>query len=517
MKLPLKNKQPSAKIIAGIFTIFILGLIIFAGPAKAFILNLDLADGSQDEVDKGELINFTATLEIEDVDQYLPINSLMLNLGSKTCVFSINGEIVSGCEGVSIEKISGSFGAGYGYGYGYDNSYGYGYQYNFDYGYGYGYGYGIGATELVYEITIDTEYFSPKTYNARLQADIGGTTYYSQPQQITINLIEGEEYAENETVNVGENTTEIIVGEDSGSLKQVIIPSTIPSGTEIRLNLKPLLSAGNVTIPNDFTLTRQGANDYTAEIPNGTVVSGGSTWDGNIILPTVKTNSDYSVSGGAVDVVIDLGGGVELTFSNAVKITIGGMAGKSAGWTRGKGALTTITTVCDSLTNPSNINSNSPRECYINSGSDLIIWTYHFTEFAAYTPTATTTSGGGSGTTCRTVWECTEWSDCIDDKQTRTCVKGWESCIVYENKPFEERTCPGLGEEKEQLSSELGAPKEEIKEETKGFISRITGGAVGIATSTTGIIAIIFVLALGGVFVAERTIRKRKSSKIKAN
>lgn len=511
--MSIKNmKINKTKLIASIFTIFILGLILFAGPAKAFILSLDIADGFESEVNKGELIKFIASLEIQSQDQYLPINSLMLKIGSKTCSFNLDGETLNGCEGVSIEKISGSFGRGEGYGYGYDNSFGYGYQYNFNYGYGYGYQNGMGETTLMYEITIDTEYFSPKTYNARLQADIGGKTYNSRVQEITIDLVEGEEYAEEEIVNVGENTTEIIVGEDSGNLQQVIIPSSIPSDKVIRLNLKPLLSSGSVTIPNDFTLTRQGTYDYSAEIPNGTIVTGGDDWDGKIILPTIKTNSKYSVSNGAVNVVVDLGGDIELTFNKAVKITIGGMAGKSAGWTRGEGAVTKITNVCEfENDNPTNINSNSPRECYANEGNDLVIWTYHFTEFVAYTPTATTGGGGSGG--CWTTWECTDWSNCFNGMQTRICAKASNTCNkIYGYKPVEERTC--ISSEKELI--ELRDTLSDKDKETKGFLSRITGGVVGAVTSTTGMITILFLMALAGVFVVERTLRKRNSPKRKA-
>lgn len=53
-------------------------------------------------------------------------------------------------------------------------------------------------------------------------------------------------------------------------------------------------------------------------------------------------------------------------------------------------------------------------------------------------------------------------------------------------------------------------------EETKGFISRITGATVGAVNSTTGIIiTIVFIIVLGGVFVVERTLRKRRLPKNK--
>lgn len=506
------NNSNSTKIIAGIFTFFVLTIILLAGPAKAFILSLDTAD---DEVDKGANITFTATLEIQSQDEYLPINSLMLNIGGKTCAFDINGNPVGDdCAWVSnIEKTGGSFGEGYGYGYGYDhgNSYGYGYGYNFNfgYGYGYGYGYGTGETELTYKITINTEYFSPKTYQAFLKADIGEKTFKSKPQQIKINTADDEEYATTEKVIVGSGTTEVIVGDDSGSLKEITIPSSIASDKEIWLDLKPVFdSNGDVKIPNDFTLKREGDFNYSVEIPSGTIISG-SGWEGKLIMPTVKPNADYSVSSGNVEKVIDLGDNVELNFSQAVKITIGGMAGKKAGWTRGAGALTDIPLVCDLTNNPTNIDAITNRECYIDDGADLVIWTYHFTEFAAYTPTTIvdddSSSSGSSGGGCLTNWICTDWSECIGGQQTRMCHKEKSYCNAG-SRPAEKQTCEDTEDELSRLESEEG---------NKGFFARMTGAVIGGLRTTTGMIVIVFVLALGGVFVGVRSIRKRNFNKEK--
>jgi len=185
------SKFNSTKIIAGIFTFAILTLLIFAGPAKAFILELIIVDDSQ--VDKGETIKFIATLDIEDMDEYLPIKNLTLILDgpiNKQCVFDISGNPISGCEGLTISKIDSSSGyGGYGYGYGYDNSYGYGYGYSFDYGYGYGYNYGAGGGEvhLEYEMVLDTQYYSPGEYETALEALIGDKTFSKSGENIIIN------------------------------------------------------------------------------------------------------------------------------------------------------------------------------------------------------------------------------------------------------------------------------------------------------------------------------------------
>jgi len=74
------------------------------------------------------------------------------------------------------------------------------------------------------------------------------------------------------------------------------------------------------------------------------------------------------------------------------------MAGKRAAWSRaGNIALTSIAIQCYNATNYSNTDAVTNRECYVDSGSDLVIWTYHFTSFAAYTPAAVTTTPSGSG------------------------------------------------------------------------------------------------------------------------
>jgi len=214
--------------------------------------------------------------------------------------------------------------------------------------------------------------------------------------------------ATNETTTLTNGTTEVLFNEQSSDVSEIVIPDAIPEDTEITLDLGALLNGTTVTIENNLTLEREGdENNYTAIISAGTVITGNSSWDGKITLPTVKASSGYSTSDGTVNVVIELGSSQELNFSKPVKIVMGGMAGKDAGWSRGT-TLTAITTDCNSgnttnVTQPSNINTNSPRECSLDDGEDLTIWTYHFTVFAAYTPVAsstdstTTSSGGTSG------------------------------------------------------------------------------------------------------------------------
>ncbi len=196
--------------------------------------------------------------------------------------------------------------------------------------------------------------------------------------------------------NVSENITSIVVGYNS-SLQNVMLTNVTQV---VSLDLSQLLNGGNVTIgSNNLSLTTVGITNYTLFIPAGINVSGGVGWDGKINLPTVNS-SGFSVPSGSADTTIDMGSStMELNFSNPVKITFLGKAGKSAGWSRGSLTLTNITTICNSATNPTNIDNVTYRECVISSGSDLIIWTYHLTTFGVYTHevgTVATLSNGGS-------------------------------------------------------------------------------------------------------------------------
>ena len=238
---------------------------------------------------------------------------------------------------------------------------------------------------------------------------VGNVTHFPFYIDSVFTMLLSNSFGENQTIAdnkqeiVSENVTEIIV--PVGSPLEEVIANITNEKKDINLSLAELInSTGEVELVNNFILIRQTSTfNYTAKIPSGTVISGGSDWDGKINLPTIKNIADFTAPSGSVDVVIDVGSGIEINFSNAVKITIGGKAGKRGAWARGTSALTEITTICNNADAPTNINPNAPRECYADSGNDLVIWSFHFTQFSAYTPSAPAPSpspapsGGGGG------------------------------------------------------------------------------------------------------------------------
>ena len=311
-------------------------------------------------------------------------------------------------------------------------------------------------------------------------------------------LAQSAEYADQEQEIIGENITEVVVSINS-PIEEVIVNESISEDKDVNISLANLINeSGEVELVNNFTLTRQTTTvEYIAEIPAGTMISGGSEWDGKINIPTVKNAASYSAPSGTADIVIDMGSGTEINFSKAVKIVIGGQAGKNAAWSRGTSTLTEITTVCDNVNNPTNINTVSPRECYIDSSSgDLLIYSYHFTQFAAYTPTSTSASGGSSTGGSR----------------------GSTPPIVVSDLEEETPTEPEIPEtipESELEVIRIPQPEAETttEEETQGLFG-ITGAAIrnvfsGGAGSVITPLAIVAVLVIASVLIFNPIQRRR--------
>jgi hypothetical protein len=196
----LKRGLNSRRFIASFISISILTLLFLAGPAQAFILGLTV---DNDIPSKGDSITFTATLDIERMDRYLPVKNLTLVLDGPEytqCIFDVMGNVLSGCENMTITPLFNSYSQGYGYGYGYDSDNGYGYDFGYGYGYdsdngygygydsdnGYGYGYGAGEITLKYEITLDTTDYLEGNYDTMLMAHIGDEIFSKDGLSITI-------------------------------------------------------------------------------------------------------------------------------------------------------------------------------------------------------------------------------------------------------------------------------------------------------------------------------------------
>ncbi|MEI6731266.1 MAG: hypothetical protein WCK90_01155 [archaeon] len=391
------GKSGVSKIVASFVTIAVVVLLIMAGPAQAFTLSFDGISNASPK--QGEIISFIAKLSIES-NEFMNLNPIDLyddESGKTLCTFTPDGKNTTECVGIGITNLENGTSAN-------GTGYGYGYEYYQDYGYGYGPHTGYNGN-YVYNVTIDTSKLSTGTYNLILKTlQAGDYTYYTHnPLTITI-LADTQQHADTPTVTIEEGKTEVVFNQNSSNVQEIVVNSSILSSTEITLNMSSLLNTtdSTVNVTNAINLTRETtSSEYTAEIPAGTVISGPDGWDGSIVLPTVESNSAVSLSGADTQVVVKMGGDFELNFSNPIKISLSGMSGKSAAWAR-DGVSHNINTTCDADDPTGVINPILPRECYNNTGSDLVIWTYHFTEFAAYTASAavatTTTQSNSYGT-----------------------------------------------------------------------------------------------------------------------
>lgn len=168
-----------------------------------------------------------------------------------------------------------------------------------------------------------------------------------------------------------------------------------PAGGEVQTGALPAL-----TITADTSID---AAPVQVEIPAGTTVSAPEGWDGTINVPSVRANNSVAVTPdegktATVKAVIEVGfGDVPLTFSQAVKLVIPGQAGKDVGYFR-NGAFTPITNVCATNSQAwADANLPAGGDGKVDDGQDLVIWTKHFTLFAAYEQSATGNNGGGGG------------------------------------------------------------------------------------------------------------------------
>jgi len=204
----------------------------------------------------------------------------------------------------------------------------------------------------------------------------------------------------NKTLEITQDTINL------GAPVSVTVPSSVTNAT---VNVGGLLnapSAGTVTTSPLPALTISvgtsvSASPVQVSIPNGTCVSApaGSNWDGTIHVPTVQSNSSVTVSPdpgktSTVSFVIEVGlGDVPLIFNKAVRILIPGQAGKEVGYTR-NGTCNKITNVLSNDSQTAGDALPNGGEGKIDVGSDLVVWTKHFTAFVIYTQTTISSSGG---------------------------------------------------------------------------------------------------------------------------
>ena len=165
--------------------------------------------------------------------------------------------------------------------------------------------------------------------------------------------------------------------------------------TNATLNVDSL-TTNNAGILPAITVNSTTANGtWTVAIPDTTTVTASSTWNSIITLPTEKALDSVTVTPSegmtaTVRSVIAIGSDtVSLSFNKGVRLKFTGARNKLVGFYKNS-TFTPITDICSAdsqavgneLTDKSE--SYEAGDCKINSGSDLIVWTKHFTDFVIY-------------------------------------------------------------------------------------------------------------------------------------
>ena len=186
---------------------------------------------------------------------------------------------------------------------------------------------------------------------------------------------------------------------------KVIDPNATSTGS---VNLSSLMTNGSGELPQ-MTVT-SALNTVALTIPADTTVTAPG-WDGILQLPALvetTTVTPPSTPGQITTVgfAISVGSTVPMSFDKGVRLLFPNEAGKRVGYAQNGGMLTEITDICSADTQTAGDALLADGHCVITAGSDLVVWTKHFTTFATFSTTTTVTSntsgtrvigrGGGS-------------------------------------------------------------------------------------------------------------------------
>lgn len=183
-----------------------------------------------------------------------------------------------------------------------------------------------------------------------------------------------------------------VVLTSSSPAMTISVSPQVPNPT---LDLSSLLitspTAASVILNNSVSMTRTVSNgSINIQIPAGSMISGPASWNGIISVPTVLNPSTITapkISGknSITTSVIEVGSTDKfLTFDKAVRIVIPKQANSLVGFEFGSN-FTQITQNCSADSQAAGDALAGGGDCFVNAGSDLVVWTKHFTKFVTYT------------------------------------------------------------------------------------------------------------------------------------
>lgn len=190
---------------------------------------------------------------------------------------------------------------------------------------------------------------------------------------------------------------EVVVSKNEGTY--INVPSTVSDAT---IDVHYLINNLSGVLPSITMNATTRLGVVRVAIPPDTTINGPDEWTGVINMPTIKSNDSVSITPESgktrvVQSVIEVGfNDLNLTFDKGIRLNIEGQAGNLVGFLRG-GVFTKIDTTCTDDSQAAGNILAAGGDCKIDVGSDLVIWTKHFTSFATYTEETTVSDNGGGG------------------------------------------------------------------------------------------------------------------------
>lgn len=206
-------------------------------------------------------------------------------------------------------------------------------------------------------------------------------------------------FVDNKAVGQVDDVDGMYSGFDSGNARTYVLYSSISEEDGSAVTLPTTGGVAQTPVNRPTVLFNDQA---TAFIPEGTTITSNPAWDGTINAPVVTT---IAIPGATTGVAFSVGSDVySLTFDQAVLLIFPGQAGKSVGFKSPGGSFTEIKTVCNDMPIDDQL-VGGLNECKSNFGSDLLVWTKHFTTFATFTAVAApqTTQGGNNSSQSRRI------------------------------------------------------------------------------------------------------------------
>ncbi|HEV2192917.1 MAG TPA: LamG-like jellyroll fold domain-containing protein [Nitrosopumilaceae archaeon] len=216
-------------------------------------------------------------------------------------------------------------------------------------------------------------------------------------------------------ITVESNHPQLVVLSCNATLSTITVPSTVSTAM---LNYSKIVqtsgSSHTVQVCNALTInkdtTGNSISDIQVIIPAAINMTGPTSWNGAVNLPTVQATSSVPLpaQAGVTNTVtksIEVGfGSTTLTLNKAARIVFVGAAGQHVGYYNSVIPFTEITTTCSDNTQITNNGLPSGGNCKINVGSDLVVWTKHFTGFATFSSSSSSApaaaaapASGGTG------------------------------------------------------------------------------------------------------------------------